>query len=44
LSAEIKGKSMLVIGGAGTIGSAFIREALNFEPGTLSPLREGGLL
>ena len=32
LSAEIKGKSMLVIGGAGTIGSAFIREALKFNP------------
>jgi len=32
LSSEIEGKSLLVIGGAGTIGSAFIRAALKFNP------------
>jgi len=45
LSAEIKGKSMLVIGGAGTIGSAFIREALKFNPSRLYvfDINENGL-
>jgi len=45
LSAEIKGKSMLVIGGAGTIGSAFIREALKFNPARLYvfDINENGL-
>jgi FlaA1/EpsC-like NDP-sugar epimerase len=32
LTREIKGKSVLVIGGAGTIGSSFIRALLPFEP------------
>ncbi len=35
LSEQIKGKSLLVIGGAGTIGSSFIRAVLKFEPGRL---------
>ena len=35
LSAKIKGKSMLVIGGAGSIGSSFIKAMLHFEPATL---------
>ena len=32
LTNRIKGKSLLVIGGAGTIGSSFIKAALNFQP------------
>lgn len=35
LSAEIKGKRVLVIGGAGTIGSSFIKAILPFEPASL---------
>ncbi|MBK6963964.1 MAG: polysaccharide biosynthesis protein [Bacteroidales bacterium] len=35
LKAGIQGKSVLVIGGGGTIGSSFIRELLRFEPGAL---------
>jgi len=35
LSAQIKGKSILVIGGAGTIGSSFIKAVLPFEPSSL---------
>ena len=35
LTAEISGKSVLVIGGGGTIGSSFIRELLRFNPGSL---------
>ena len=35
LSKSIKGKSVLVIGGAGTIGSSFIKAILDFEPGRL---------
>ena len=35
LSAAIKGKTVLVIGGAGSIGSSFIRALLPYEPGTL---------
>lgn len=35
LSWEIKGKSILVIGGAGTIGSSFVRAVLPFEPARL---------
>jgi FlaA1/EpsC-like NDP-sugar epimerase len=30
-----KGKSVLVIGGAGTIGSSYIKAILNFEPSRL---------
>lgn len=32
LSREIKGKSLLVIGGAGTIGSSYIKAALKYQP------------
>tara|TARA_Y200000002_G_scaffold150198_2_gene124170 strand:+ start:33521 stop:34729 length:1209 start_codon:yes stop_codon:yes gene_type:complete len=32
---EIKGKSILVIGGAGTIGSAYIKAALRYQPSKL---------
>jgi FlaA1/EpsC-like NDP-sugar epimerase len=35
LSVGIRDKSVLVIGGGGTIGSSFIRELLRFEPGSL---------
>lgn len=35
LSTQIKGKSVLVIGGAGTIGSSYIKAVLNFEPSRL---------
>ena len=35
LTKKIKGKSVLVIGGAGTIGTSFIRAVLPFEPCTL---------
>jgi len=45
LLTEIEGKSLLVIGGAGTIGSAFIREALKFNPARLYvfDINENGL-
>lgn len=45
LSEEIKGKSVLVIGGAGSIGSSFIRAILRFEPSKLVvvDLNENGL-
>jgi FlaA1/EpsC-like NDP-sugar epimerase len=32
LTSEIKGKSALIIGGAGTIGSSFVKELLKFHP------------
>lgn len=35
LEEKIKGKSVLVIGGAGSIGSSFIKAILPFEPATL---------
>ncbi len=35
LSTQIKGKSVLVIGGAGTIGSSYIKAVLAFEPAKL---------
>ena len=35
LSAQIKGKSVLVIGGAGTIGTSFIKAILHFRPDKL---------
>ncbi len=35
LTEKIKGKSVLVIGGAGTIGSSYIKAILNFEPARL---------
>lgn len=45
LSEEIKGRSVLVIGGAGSIGSSFIRAILRFEPSKLVvvDLNENGL-
>ena len=45
LTAEIEGKSICVIGGAGTIGSSFIRAVLPFKPSKLIviDLNENGL-
>ena len=45
LSAAIDGKSLLVIGGAGTIGSSFVKAALRFRPARLYvvDINENGL-
>lgn len=45
LTKEIEGKSVLVIGGAGSIGSQFIRSVCQFRPGKLVviDLNENGL-
>ena len=45
LSKEIEGKSVCVIGGAGSIGSSFIKAVLRFQPGKLIvvDLNENGL-
>ena len=45
LSQEIKGKSICVIGGAGSIGSSFIKAILQFEPKSMVvvDLNENGL-
>lgn len=45
LSQNISGKNMLVIGGAGTIGSSFIKAALKFRPAKLVvvDINENGL-
>jgi len=45
LSGNITGKSLVVIGGAGTIGSSFIKAALKFKPGKLVvvDINENGL-
>lgn len=45
LTREIKGKSVCVIGGAGTIGSSFIKAVLRFEPKSVVvvDLNENGL-
>lgn len=45
LSQEIEGKSLLVIGGAGSIGSSYIRAMLGFKPSKLVviDLNENGL-
>ena len=45
LTAEIKGKSVCVIGGAGSIGSSFIKAVLRFEPASVIvvDLNENGL-
>lgn len=45
LSANITGKQLLVIGGAGTIGSSFIKAALRFRPAKLVvvDINENGL-
>ena len=46
LSKEIEGKSICVIGGAGSIGSSFIKSVLRFRPGKLVviDLSENGLV
>ena len=45
LTCEIKGKKVCVIGGAGSIGSSFIKAVLRFEPGSVVvvDLNENGL-
>lgn len=45
LTAEIRGKSVCVIGGAGSIGSSFIKAVLRFEPAkvVVVDLNENGL-
>ena len=45
LTAEIKGKTVCVIGGAGSIGSSFIKAVLRFEPASVIvvDLNENGL-
>lgn len=45
LREEIEGRSILVIGGAGTIGSSYIRAVLNFKPAKLTvvDISENGL-
>lgn len=45
LSNELKDKKLIVIGGAGTIGSSFIKAALKFKPGKLVvvDINENGL-
>lgn len=45
LASEIEGKSVCVIGGAGSIGSSFIKAVLHFHPGKLVvvDLNENGL-
>ena len=46
LSREIEGKSVCVVGGAGSIGSSFIKSMLRFRPGSLVviDLNENGLV
>ena len=45
LTSEIEGKSVCVIGGAGSIGSSFIKAVLRFKPGkvVVVDLNENGL-
>ena len=45
LTEEIKGKKVCVIGGAGSIGSSFIKAVLRFEPASVVvvDLNENGL-
>ena len=45
LTEEIKGKKVCVIGGAGSIGSSFIKAVLRFEPASIVvvDLNENGL-
>jgi FlaA1/EpsC-like NDP-sugar epimerase len=45
LTAEIEGKAVLVIGGAGTIGSSFVKAILHFKPATvfIIDINENGL-
>ena len=42
---NIKNKNILVIGGAGTIGSSYIKQVLNFKPSKLTvvDINENGL-
>ena len=46
LTQEIKGKKVCVIGGAGSIGSSFIKAVLRFEPKSVVvvDLTENGLV
>ena len=45
LNSKINGKKILVIGGAGTIGSSYIQQILKFEPSkiTVVDINENGL-
>ena len=45
LSRQIKGKNVLIIGGAGTIGSNYTKQILNFKPSkvTIVDINENGL-
>src|SRR5688572_16608529 len=45
ISDEINGRSVLVIGGAGTIGSSFIKALLRYKPAKLvvADINENGL-
>ena len=43
LTREIKAKKVCVIGGAGSIGSSFIKAVLRFEPKSVVDLNENGL-
>lgn len=45
LTREIRGKKVCVIGGAGSIGSSFIKAVLRFEPASVVvvDLNENGL-
>ena len=44
-SRQIKGKNVLIIGGAGTIGSNYTKQILNFKPSkvTIVDVNENGL-
>jgi hypothetical protein len=41
LTREIKGKKVCVIGGAGSIGSSFIKAVLRFEPASVVVAKNG---
>ena len=45
LNSKINGKKILVIGGAGTIGSSYIKQILKFKPSkiTVVDINENGL-
>ncbi len=42
LTREIRGKKVCVIGGAGSIGSSFIKAVLRFEPKGIKGIRGSG--